>query len=257
MTCSPYDQDDSLRHLLEQALLLPRRHDLLQQQETVRQILNSVPTRRWLYEAACQTSNRNRSIRVRSLIVEIMQYSGNLWREPTVSADDYEEALARTWEWFGRNLCKYDPERASFMTWFNNRLSWTIQTVIRERTIEEKKRYRFSPMPDGEESWSIDDIPDLPDFITESQLFLEQVLELVQRDPDRQLGNCRMQGHPTITCQAIILSILQSRFTSAKIPWNELAQMFRIEQNQLRNFCRNTAFPCFRSFCRRHNLMNL
>lgn len=197
MTFSPDNQDDSLRHLLEQALLLPRkRHDLLQQQKTVRQILNSVPIRRWLYESACQTSNRNRSIKVRSLIVEIMQYSGNLWREPTVSADDYEEALARTWAWFGENFCTYDPERASFMTWFNNKLSWMIQTVIRERTIEQARRYQFPITPDGEKSPSIENIPAPSNLVIESQLFLEQVLELVQRDPGSQLGNCRMQSHP-------------------------------------------------------------
>lgn len=52
----------------------------------------------------------------------------------------YEEALTRTWEWFGKAFEKYDPERASPVGWFNMKLRFHIIEVQNEVTKEQKNR---------------------------------------------------------------------------------------------------------------------
>lgn len=67
--------------LLENALRQPKeRRNLLQYPEKLQAIMKNIPARRWLFEQACQTHDRNRAIKVRLFIVEIMQYSGQIWK---------------------------------------------------------------------------------------------------------------------------------------------------------------------------------
>jgi len=66
---------------LENALKQPHeRRNLLQYPEKLQAIMRDIPARRWLFEQACQTHDRNRAIKARLFIVEIMQYSGQIWR---------------------------------------------------------------------------------------------------------------------------------------------------------------------------------
>jgi hypothetical protein len=77
--------------LLEEALRHPiKRRELLQQRETLQDILNDIPTRQWLFERLSQVGDRNRAIKARLLLVELMQYSGQIWRGGgSVSSDAY------------------------------------------------------------------------------------------------------------------------------------------------------------------------
>jgi len=67
--------------LLENALQQPKeRRNLLQYPEKLQAIMRNIPVRRWLFEQASQTHDRNRAIKARLFIVEIMQYSGQIWK---------------------------------------------------------------------------------------------------------------------------------------------------------------------------------
>lgn len=72
---------DRLIALLEKALKQPtERRNLLQYPEKLQAIMRDIPARRWLFEQASQTHDRNRAIKARLFIVEIMQYSGQIWK---------------------------------------------------------------------------------------------------------------------------------------------------------------------------------
>ncbi|MBD1856720.1 MULTISPECIES: hypothetical protein [Leptolyngbya] len=237
----PNHSNDLLQPLLEQALLSSvKQYELLQRLDLLGDILNSIPARRWLFERT-QTSDLHQALKARQLIINIMQKSGKIWRSEAVP-EVYDEAIARTWEWFSNKFQTYDPEKASFVTWFNQKLNYAIRDVAREQQNQ--------PLP------LLDSIPD-PQPPPDALIFYEQILDLLKSDPGNTLRNCRMQNHQHVTCQQAILAILQSQSTSAEIPWQALANQFGVERNQLRDFCNHTAFPHFRRFCRHNGISHL
>lgn len=238
------EPDHLLQSLLEQALLsAAHQRELLQQPEQLGRILNSIALRRWLFDLSRQTVDRHRALKARSLIILIMQYSGKIWRG-TTAPQDYAEALARTWEWFSREYHTYQPEQSSFVTWFNQKLKWAICDVDRER----QKRSQREQSLESSEDDSLD-VPDPKLPTGTAEIFYEQIVDLVQRDPGHYLHQCTMQNHIHVTCKKVILAILQFQPASPNIPWDNLARQFEVDSVRLRNFCNSTAFPHFRQFC--------
>ena len=241
-----------LQSLLEQALFSPtQQRDLLRQPEALGEILNSISARRWLFEVSRQ-NDRNRAIKARSLIILIMQHSGAIWRGST-APEDYVEALARAWKWFSERLNDYDPTQASFVTWFNNKLKFLILDVIEEKKAREQ---REQPLESGEDAQSIV-VPDPRPSVVVAQIFYEQVVDLVQRDPGHNLRRCYMHNNLHVTCQKVISAILQSQPVSPNIPWERLSHQFEVDPVSFRNFCNDTAFPRFRQFCQQHGIYHL
>lgn len=246
--------DPPLLLLLEQALSSSvRQRELLKQPETLGKILNTVSARRWIFEVACQTENRHRSTKARALILLIMQHSGKIWRGQAASIDDYNEAHARTLKWFGENLYRYDPTIASFVTWFNNKLKFVMVDVAKERIQREQQE---RSLEFGFDAQTIELADPKPSAI-EAKIFYEQVIELIKRDPGNTLRNCHMQHHLNVTCQRVILEILQALPISPNIPWEALARQFGVNPASLRSFCKNTAFPHFLRFCQRNGIYHL
>lgn len=235
--------DSSLQAWLEKALVSSaQQRELLRQPEILREILNSIPHRRWLYQVARQTNDRNRALKARSLIILIMQYSNNIWRGNT-APEDYEEALARTWKWFSEHFHNYDPEKGSFVTWFNNKLGFMILDI-------EIERQKQSFLPEEK----LIHVADPKRSYVEARIFHDQLVDLVQRDPGNALRHCYMHDHLHITSQRAMLAILQTQPISPNIPWETLACQFEVDLVSFRNFCYNTAFPRFRQFCKQHGM---
>ena len=145
--------EDALGHPMKQQLLL-------QQREKLQVMINHKAVRRWLFEQACQTHNAVRSRKTRLLIVRILQSSNQIWRGGGgVLPEHYEEAIARTWEWFSNNLESYDSERASFVHWFNHHLNWRIIDIQREMTQAQQRRQQPFVGESGETLDPLENIP--------------------------------------------------------------------------------------------------
>lgn len=158
----------------------------------------------------------------------------------------YEESLARTWVWFGENFEHYNPEQASFVTWFNNKLKWVIRDVIREQTVEQNRRIQPLNYSDAEAI-------DLADFLPAPNLerweeTLEEWIDLVQQAPDKQLRNCRMRDYPHINCQTLLVQILMALRVRdlGEVPWDDLAQGLEVDRTTLISFCKSRCSSCFR-----------
>jgi hypothetical protein len=161
-----------------------------------------------------------------------------------MSPDIYEEALARTWVWFGENFHNYDPEQASFVTWFNNKLKWVIREVIREQTVEQGRR--IQPPKDSEgEAIDLADFLPAPD-IDRWEETLQEWIDLVHKDSDKQLRNCRMRDYPQMNCQTLLLQILTALRDLGEVPWDDLAQRMEVDRTALIKFCRSRCSSCFR-----------
>jgi hypothetical protein len=159
--------------------------------------------------------------------------------------DVYEEALARTWVWFGENFHRYDPEQASFVTWFNNKLKWVIREVIREQAVEQGRRIQSLKDSDGE-------VIDLADFLPAPDLdrweeTLQEWMDLVQQDSGKQLRNCRMRDYPHINGQTLLLQILTALRDSGEVPWDDLAQGMEVDRTALIKFCKSRCLSCFKA----------
>lgn len=161
-----------------------------------------------------------------------------------MSPDVYEEALARTWVWFGENFHRYDPEQASFVTWFNNKLKWVIREVIREQTVEQSRRISDRKDSDSEAIALADFLP--APALDRWEETLEEWIDLVQQDSGKQLRNCRMRDYPQINCQTLLLRVLTAIRDSGKVPWDNLAQEIEVDRTALISFCRSRCSSCFR-----------
>lgn len=242
------------------------RCEVLRKPERLMPIVNCVLARKRLKEYACQNLDRRRAVKARSFIVEIMQKSGGIWRggNPPPPPDIYEEALVRSWEWFSEQLCSYEPERASFITWFNQNLRYKILDVTRKQQTEEDRRYQPPETKDDTfdlDLWDripIDKLPEriLPSDLEYASILYEQLIELVKRDIGGTLHMCYMQQHIHVSCQRLILRILEMKATPPSIPWDQLAGEFEVAREQLRQFYRNKCRPCFKNFLMDNGIYN-
>lgn len=229
---------------LEDALKYPeQQRALLQQPEKLREIMNHIPARQWLFEQACQTTVGTQAAKARLLIIRIVQSPTLIWHggDRTLSPEIYEEALARTQEWFSRNFDRYVPESASFVTWFNNQLKWKIADVQKE--IARDQKLREPPQSsDGELFDPLDLIPAPdPDRWQET---IQNWLALIQNDS--ALRSCRMQNSPHVNGQILLTQILQELYDSGEFSWEAIAQTHNVDSSMLRRFCRTRCFPHFK-----------
>jgi hypothetical protein len=227
--------------LLQVALNNPvERSRLLQQPELLRSMMNCVDTRQWLFEQAYQTDDPARTDQAKNLIIAIMKSSRLLWHGGRISPDVYSEALSRTWAWFMEHLQTYNPEEASFVTWFNRKLGWMIQEVIREIADEKKKRLH-PPLGEDDSEWIYPPAPD-PDRWYET---VQEWVELVQNN-SRLFMNCRSQNSPHVNCQVLLTQILMMLKDSGEFSWDVIAQDYAVDPSALRKFCQRRCFPRFK-----------
>ncbi|MDZ8106246.1 MAG: hypothetical protein RM338_11585 [Nostoc sp. DedQUE12a] len=224
--------------LLQAALNNPiERSRLLQQPEKIREIANDIPARQWLFQQACQTDDPNPA---KDLIITMMKSSRLIWHGGRISPDVYSEALSRTWVWFLEHLCqRYNPEQASFVTWFNQKLRWMILEVIREIADIQSKELH-SPRSEEDNEWIYPPAPERDRW----HETIQEWLELVQNNS--HLSACRMQSHPHVNCQVLLIDILKILGDFGEFSWNNLAQKYGVELSALRKFCKTRCFPLFK-----------
>ncbi|MEM9163447.1 MAG: hypothetical protein AAGC54_10310, partial [Cyanobacteria bacterium P01_F01_bin.4] len=208
-----YTKSNALIERLRAALCSSAdRQQLLQQFQTIRAILNDISARQWLFEQIQWTEDSTVAPDdpALKLIISLMKASGMIWRGGLISPEIYDEAHSRTWEWFLKRLHTYDPSRASFTTWFNNKLKWIIQDLIRGKIGE-------LPLYPDEENWNDPPAP-APDQWHET---VEDWFELVKND--LRLSSVRMQNHPHVNCQAVLIELLTVLRDPREFEWDKIA----------------------------------
>ena len=225
---------DNYIGLLQAALDNPDdRRWLLGEREIIRAIMKHTQTRQWLFEQANQSQMPNPTL---DLIVDMMRSSRLLWRSGAVAPEIYDEALSRTWVWFLEKFPSYNPEKASFVTWFNNRLGWKIQDVIREKADMYSKEIHSN---DDDDEWIYPPAPQLDRY----QQTIEEWIDVLQRDP--RCRKCRMQNNPYINCQELLLKILRKLKSNQELSWDVITQEYQVNVTSLRRFCSKRCFRCF------------
>lgn len=176
-------------------------------------------------------------------IIRFITQSGKLWQENT---PEYEDALQQTWLYFCRNLCEanttkhpYDSNLSSVVTWLDKYLKRRLQDFRLEKQQEIKRMVQPQP---GVQPIN-DTLAKLPAPVTPSVDILEETREWVKTDPDGELAQIHIQGHPEVNCQVLIWRRLPPRNS-----WQKLSEEFGIPISTLNNFYRRQCFPRLRKF---------
>ena len=197
---------------------------------------------RELVDRAC-SHPQGSAVRQKSLTQIIRAIDRRLWREYTAG---YEDALQQTWLYFCRNICeattgeRYNPDRASLITWLNNYLKRRLQDV---QIGEHQARHDFVPsQKQGEDGETIDVIeqqpapPDIPPILEELRIWAET-------DPDGTLTSTHIKGHPQVNCQLLIL-----RRLPPETSWEKLSQELGIAIPTLSAFYQRKCMPKLHNF---------
>jgi hypothetical protein len=169
-----------------------------------------------------------------------------LWKDR--SNPGYFDALQQTWLYFCRNICeattakeKYDPDRASLITWLNNYLRRRLQDINIGK-FEELSIFTSSVKSgkDGELIDIIDTIPATPDVPP----MLEDLRTWAETDHDGTLQSTHIKGHPNVNCQLLIL-----RRLPPETSWDNLSKELGIAIPTLSAFYQRKCIPKLHNFC--------
>lgn len=160
-----------------------------------------------------------------------------LWRDNTPG---YEDALQQTWFFFCKNLCElYDPDKASVITWLNHHLRWRLRDLQAAYSEDQKRFVVAVPLDDDTTINPLENVPALPDIPP----ILEAMQAWAEADLTGELHQTHIQGHPTVTCQVLIL-----RRLPPETSWQQLSQEFGIAIPTLSSFYQRQCLPRMRKF---------
>jgi hypothetical protein len=176
-------------------------------------------------------------------IVRLVTRSNKLWKENTPY---YKDALQQTWLYFCRSLDRYDPSKCSVITWLNNCLRWRLQDFCKAEAENRARTISPSRSAIADTTDAIENLPASP----ETPSILEETYLWVQTDPDEELRNTHIKGHPHITCQILIL-----RRLPPETSWKDIAQEFNLPLSTAPNFYKRECLPRLRNFARKQGYL--
>jgi len=256
---------DSVDEQLDQ--LLEKAHQHLEgtseRQETLNEILNDISLRQRLFERASQQQDVKERRKQRQIVTWVMQQSSKIWRDGNISEEVYQEALAQTWLWFWQKFEQYEPERGSFIKWFNNKLGFIIRDVIRENIKDTNRRHIPLEQKDAEKNElnSIENVAGkclAPMDWVDANSLLEHIYKWLEGE-HKSLGNKRMSNHPNVHCAFLIKNRLPIKdqeclqFQSGK-DWEQLVYELQesgeanLSVKQVRDYYNRRCLPCLRKF---------
>ena len=172
-------------------------------------------------------------------IVRVVMQSGRLWKENTAY---YHDALQLTWMYCCQNLERYDPSRASLITWLNNYLKWRLEDFRQQQAESEARTVPAHRSGTEATTDSIANLPAPPDLPP----MLEETRHWAETDSDEVLRNTLFRERPEINAQVLILQRLPP-----DTPWETIATEFQLtsaEAKDLPKFYSRRCLPLLRKF---------
>lgn len=244
--CDEHEQHN-LQDLLNQALSSAGG----EQKTVIRQIFNSTALRTELFQLAlAQVTGQKVSTRrnYRNHIFWLMEKSGNIWQGLSYDREIYFEALSQTQEWFSKNLERYQPERASFTTWFNMKLKYVIKDVSQaigknRGELDDSEFGIFDTEEDKTQN---------PDAAAYFNQFIEQIHLWMNREKKALCQRCVPQ-HPEINCYVILEKRLpiknpDTQLWEPELSFSDLAKIFQVDEPVLRRCYREKCLPMLKRY---------
>ncbi|HEY9640589.1 MAG TPA: sigma-70 family RNA polymerase sigma factor [Coleofasciculaceae cyanobacterium] len=186
-------------------------------------------------------------VRQRKLTQVIRLSAGKLWRD---SSPHYQDALQQTWVYFCQNVCeaktgdRYDPDRSSVSTWLNSYLRRRLQDFFID--TQKQQATRVTGLPRSSRSGEVGDITDPIDHLPaepDVPPILQEVKTWAETDALGELSKIHIEGHPTVTCQLLIL-----RRLPPETGWKELSAELGLSVSTLSSFYQRRCLPLLRKF---------
>jgi hypothetical protein len=213
--------------------------------EPIRTIFNDVPMRTRLFERVKQAP-QGQQPRMKNLFFWLMQESDLLENRAKHPEEVFQEALARTWEYFIKNFNDYAPERASPTTWFKGKLEFSIVDVYRVLGRDKNLTTRL--------------IPYVQQDSNDSQIHEELLKRIYQylMDNKDDLKRKRMSKYPQVDCYLLFNQRLPRQDTYSDEflegeSWDKILERLGLAQGrdlrqELSRFYRRQCLPCLRKF---------
>jgi hypothetical protein len=174
-------------------------------------------------------------------IISTMQRSGRIWRGHPDDHPYYEDALQKTWIWFTKNLCNFNPDQGTVLGWFNNALKYRLKDEQIRWFQEQKSIEPPYKGPDGEWREPIDRIPGVP----EPEPILDAVLEWLEINRKELYGKY-LRDRPKVNCYNLILHRLP--LPESYMQWSALSDKYGVGMGSLSSFYQDKCMKQLRKF---------
>ncbi|NEP14625.1 MAG: hypothetical protein F6K14_31400 [Symploca sp. SIO2C1] len=223
--------DQQLRQLIQQACMLLKEAEQLPK--------NSRKRRELL---------RKRQHLINQIIYK-MQQSGEIRKD---GDEYYEEALQRTWIWFSKNFCKFNPEKAknpeaaTVIGWFKfNLYNYKLKDVYREAREDQEWLYNPPSNQDGKEPDIFNNLADT--HPSDPWLLAKETRQWLEENR-RDLCRIRLRDRSEkVNCYLLIFYRLPQKKNRAKT-WKELEAEFGVSDSTLIDFWNRECFPRLLNF---------
>lgn len=200
-------------------------------------------------------SDHRQKAKLQQRLLSSMDQSSRIWQSPGTPRDLYEEALQENWLWFIDNLANYDSSRASVMVWFNQRLTWRISDLQRQRYREAQKLWQPVPNIEGQ-VLTVEDLSSEYSQQSSSSNAFQIRLSYLKRcvgDHQQQLRRCAMRDRPDISCDRILAALFEQvdqapSSTALSDVFAQVAARWQVDRNAFRRFCSSSCFKLVRQF---------
>jgi hypothetical protein len=187
------------------------------------------------------------------LLINIQQIPG-IYKS---SHQDYLDALNRTWEWFCKNICKFEARspslQQSVVTWINGYLKWRIKdlhlpdsnyTISLDTPIggeEDQQRTRLELLP----SLTLDLLEQKIAKIQEkqNQTLSNRIRKYIEQDENGNLTAISPKKCPECHCQILAIRLILEQ-PPHKIA--DIAREFNISNQTLYSHWKNKCLPMLR-----------
>jgi DNA-directed RNA polymerase specialized sigma24 family protein len=143
----------------------------------------------------------------------------------------YQEAVQDLFLYICKNLDKYDPERASFMTWVNMLLSQRFFKEAIPKIIGKVNEIRVeSSVLENLEDLALDDSEEEDNYISA----FKKIRRYIEIDPKGIFKQAHIKKYPEVNFQEIAIK----RWSG--ISWKDISEEFNIPVATLSNFYQRT-----------------
>ncbi len=200
-----------------------------------------LPTNEYLIKLvaeACSHPPRSRDRQIElTKIYKFVVKSGQLWKEDTPY---YHDALQQTWLYLCQDLEKYNPARASIITWLDHDLKRRLGHFYQQQ-VEEKAKFVLSS--DKNTTELIENLSAPPNISP----MLDETYAWTNSDANKVLRSTLFRERSDLSAQILILRRLPPDVTD----WQTLAAEFELtptEANDLPKFYSRKCQPLVREF---------
>lgn len=156
------------------------------------------------------------------------------------------DAVQQTLFYLVKNFDHYDANRGCLVTWINAYLYFRRCTVYQQKAIRACHEISLDSTLTDDEKLCAKAITEIPSRDYGSLQMLDRIVNWIKTDPNGTLQETRLNQHPEVNAQTMILL----RLPISQKPWKAIATQFGVPIPTLSAFYQRKCLPLLREFGR-------